>query len=53
MEKVFKGMFRPDWDAFYSKVRGYIDCNCGSILQTRQMTREHWQLGHFDTPVNE
>lgn len=44
---------RPEWNEFYSKVIGYIECNCGSILQTQQATREHYQLGHFDTYEDE
>lgn len=41
-------MVRPDWGEFISSIEGYIMCNCGSILHTRQQTREHWQMGHFD-----
>ena len=26
----------------------YIICNCGVVLQTQQITFEHWQQGHFD-----
>jgi hypothetical protein len=49
-----KGMFRPLWEDFYKSVGGgYVPCSCGAILQTQQAVREHWQLGHFDTPVYE
>ncbi len=40
-------MMRPDWKEFSSR-EGYVECSCGSILQTKQVLREHWQLGHMD-----
>jgi len=49
-KKIYVGMFRPPWENV-STGGGYIMCTCGSILQTVQSTREHWQMGHFDTPV--
>jgi len=49
--KITVGTFRPEWTGFYSKVKGYLICNCGSTLQTQQAVRQHWQDGHFDTPV--
>lgn len=48
-ERIFKGMFRPEWKT----PQGYILCTCGTMLQNQQITREHWQMGHFDTPVYE
>ena len=49
-EKIFIGMHRPTWEQI-SSGGGYIQCSCGVVLQTVGATREHWQLGHFDTPV--
>jgi len=44
-------MFRPRWEDI--KLRGYIQCSCGVVLQTQEAVREHWQRGHFDTPLYE
>lgn len=44
---IAQRMVRPAWEEI-GVVRGYVICNCGSTLQSRQMLREHWQLGHFD-----
>ena len=41
-------MIRPDWDNFYKNINSFVLCSCGMILQHRQITREHWQMGHFD-----
>lgn len=49
-KKIFVGMFRPPWEKI-STGGGYIQCSCGQILQTQEATREHWQLGHFDSPI--
>lgn len=49
-QKIYIGMFRPPWEKITTG-GGFIQCNCGSIIQTIQGTREHWQQGHFDTPV--
>lgn len=43
---------RPYWEDV-AKLKGYIECSCGTILQTVQATREHWQLGHFDKLADE
>ena len=42
-------LVRPMWEDVSSGGE-YIQCTCGSILQTVQATREHWQDGHFDIP---
>lgn len=39
---------RPAWSDFCATIQGYIMCQCGTILQTQQITFEHWQQGHFD-----
>jgi hypothetical protein len=40
-------MIRPPWEQLAS-LTGYIACSCGSTLQSREQTREHWQAGHMD-----
>lgn len=50
MTKIFVGMMRSPWEQ-YANPGGYILCTCGSMLTHQQAGREHWQLGHFDTPV--
>jgi hypothetical protein len=40
-------MVRPPWESM--NPTGYVPCTCGSILQSREQLREHWQRGHFDT----
>lgn len=44
----------PSWDTVCAQVFGvhrdrfgYVLCACGSILQTQEGVREHWQLGHW------
>lgn len=51
IEKIRLGSNRPFFHDFMQNVNGYILCPCGSMLQTRQSSFEHWQLGHFDIPV--
>jgi len=48
-EKNCIGMFRPLWEDI--KLGGYVQCSCEQVLQTVEQSREHWQLGHFDTPI--
>jgi hypothetical protein len=48
--KICIGMFRPEWSAI-AVGKGLIMCNCRQVLHTVEATREHWQMGHFDTPV--
>ena len=50
--KVFVGMQRPDWYEMADKIVANVMCSCGSILQCRQVVREHWQSGHMDVPVH-
>lgn len=50
--KILKGMFRPTWDKV-SNPMGYVSCTCGHILQNQEAIRQHWQDGHYDTPVYE
>lgn len=50
-EKIMIGTNRPLFEEFMKNVNGFILCSCGSTLQTRQSSFEHWQLGHFDYPV--
>ncbi len=45
--RVFAGMHRPP----LIQPQGYVCCSCGSILQTQQMLMDHWQMGHFDSPL--
>jgi len=52
MAKIFVGMFRPRWEDI-TNMKGYIQCSCGLTIQLMPTLREHWQLGHFDTPVYE
>lgn len=49
-EKILKGMFRPAWDKVSNPV-GYVLCACGQTLQNQEAIRQHWQDGHYDTPV--
>jgi hypothetical protein len=49
-EQVCVGMFRPRWDSM-PVGKGYVQCACGTMIQTQVGLRDHWQLGHFDTPV--
>lgn len=44
-------MLRPDWYEFYSQIHGVVACACGSSLWDQQSTHAHWQMGHFDRPV--
>lgn len=44
--RKFVGMHRPAMTL--NSVAGYIQCSCGTIIQTVQQYREHWQSGHFD-----
>ena len=52
-EKIVIGMNRPLWSEFKSQISGYgyVGCACGDMLSTVQGIHEHWQQGHFDTPV--
>jgi hypothetical protein len=57
-KEIFIGMFRPRWEdvvqwpnTHKGEVMGHIQCSCGHVLQSVEGTREHWQMGHFDTPV--
>ncbi len=43
------GMFRRPYDC----PNAYVACTCGAILQTMEITREHWQAGHWDQPQYE
>ena len=43
----FIGMFRMP---FVLKSNGYLSCNCGQILQTRETCLNHWLAGHWDEP---
>jgi len=49
--KVYVGMFRKDWDHYAGVKTEVIICNCGEPLLGLSATREHWQMGHLDTPV--
>ncbi len=54
--KICIGMHRPLWEDLLltiGSVQGVsiISCSCGSSLESFQSLREHWQMGHFDTPV--
>lgn len=40
-------LIRPPWSEMI-KGAGYIPCSCGTMLATREQTRDHWQRGHFD-----
>ena len=59
MDKIVKGMFRPLWEdiappileVYKGEIMGHMLCGCGDILATHREVREHWQDGHFDTPV--
>jgi hypothetical protein len=51
-KKIVIGMFRPLWEDV-ANVDGFTECSCGHILQTLEALRDHWQLGHFDTPIYE
>jgi len=51
-EKILKGMFRPAWDKVSNPI-GYVICACGQTLQNQETIRQHWQDGHYDTPVYE
>ena len=41
-------MIRPNWGSFIKNINSFVLCSCGTILQNIQITREHWQMGHFD-----
>jgi len=42
-------MSRPEWDTIHEQAdKENIYCSCGVMLTTIDMTREHWQRGHFD-----
>ena len=49
--KIILGMFRPDWWEFYANIRANVLCSCGLTLSCQSHVRDHWQQGHFDTPV--
>ena len=42
---VFIGMFRKPFNASGD---GYIVCGCGDILQSVQVSHQHWSAGHWD-----
>lgn len=52
-------MIRPDWDEFvkhhwkqlYFK-GACIECSCGQEIQNMLIIKQHWEVGHFDTPQN-
>lgn len=46
--QIYKGMFRKPWEEI---PRTSLECACGQILLNQEATRQHWQDGHFDTPV--
>lgn len=31
-----------------NQLRGYLLCDCGEILQTRERVVDHWRKGHFE-----
>lgn len=31
---------------------GYVQCTCGSVLQSVAACRDHWERGHFDVLEN-
>jgi hypothetical protein len=54
-ERVFVGVFRPDFDAMVAGGRDsgatvWI-CTCGVSLYTLPALRTHWQQGCFDKPI--
>ena len=57
-EKVEKSEIKLDKHKFIGVFRapcppqgqGYIMCPCGQILQTQEITYDHYQQGHMDMP---
>lgn len=57
--RILVGMMRPPAppDTRYVDSAGQVKfadillCACGAHLWTREGVREHWQMGHMDTPV--
>lgn len=52
-EEVFVGWFKPDIRGLYEQLskEGKLMCPCGRAVNSNRYVFEHWQLGHFDTPV--
>ena len=47
---IYLGKKRPDWP-LPCLGKGYVMCQCGTILELVEQIYSHWQSGHFDTPV--
>lgn len=47
VKKILIGQFRPS----LIDPTGIVVCPCGSFLEYREALLNHWQSGHFDTPV--
>jgi hypothetical protein len=45
---TYVGTFRPATPPFTTTA--VVLCSCGHSLWTVEAVREHWQMGHFDTP---
>lgn len=46
MEKCYT-IHRIPWDVVSQQMKGYYHaCSCGTLIQTQQAGREHWQAGH-------
>ncbi len=43
------GTFRPP----RFRPQGYVFCTCNVTLQTTQQMEDHYQMGHFDSPLYE
>jgi hypothetical protein len=54
IKKIFKGNMRPTFEdatRFAKEHLANILCSCGQMLYSNVDTYQHWQMGHFDTPV--
>lgn len=59
-DRIFLGYHRSpnppttkyrDQDTGEIKFADVMQCPCGQSLWTLEAIREHWSLGHFDTPI--
>jgi len=66
IKRIYRGMFRPKWEDVWVQVEKtlkdwrptgssdnrpqWFACNCQQYIFPTEV-REHWQRGHFDTPV--
>lgn len=63
MKKIYRGMFRPRWEDLFNEIvtafkkhnqdppeSALHRCQCGMMIPLHCL-RDHWQQGHFDTPV--